>query len=620
MTSDSSDIPPVTSVVSVPSTASNPVLISINAAAQLPLKLSPTNYLSWRAQFNALLIGYDLMGYVDGSHSCPPQKVLEAHNPAYTFWRRQDQLLLHASLASVSEQVTPLLASATTSHEAWTKLSKLYANHSRSRVMSLKDRLHKPRDSKPVSEYLQTIKTISDELALIDAPVLADDLVLCILNGIGKEFKDIAGPLRTRDTDISFEELHDKLVDYETFLQQKAIPSASPVITAHSTHRQGYKGFCQLCDQQGHTAKRCPRARLLSSQDPIANCTTTNRSSPQNWLIDSAASHHVTADLGNLSIHSEYDGPDDIIIGDGSGLGGSTFFLGVEVISTPTGLFLSQHKYIRDLLNRTNMAGAKEVSMPLPTSGSLTLHDGSSSTDATDYRSVIGALQYLAITRPDIAFAVNKLSQFMHKPSEIHWTAAKRLLRYLKGTIHHGLFLKRHATPFLHAYSDADWAGNHDDRTSTTAYIIYLGGNAISWSSRKQRSVSRSSTEAEYRAVGTTTAELLWLQPLLGELGVSITKSPVIYCDNVGATYVCANPVFHSRMKHIAIDFHFVRDLVSKGILTVSHVATADQLADALTKPLSRQRLSLLRSKIGVSDGSTILRGRVKDKDQNPSP
>ncbi|KAF7140033.1 hypothetical protein RHSIM_Rhsim06G0123900 [Rhododendron simsii] len=146
----------------------------------------------------------------------------------------------------------------------------------------------------------------------------------------------------------------------------------------------------------------------------------------------------------------------------------------------------------------------------------------------------------------------------------MHWTAAKRFLWYLKGTIFHGLFLKRQATPFLHAYSDADWAGNHDDRTSTMAYIIYLGGNAISWSSRKQCSVSRSSTEAEYHAVAATAAELLWLQSLLGELGVSLTKAPIIYCDNVGATYVCANPVFHSRMKHITIDLHFVRDLVPK--------------------------------------------------------
>jgi len=283
------------------------------------------------------------------------------------------------------------------------------------------------------------------------------------------------------------------------------------------------------------------------------------------------------------------------------------------VLPTPSGLFLSQHKYIRDLLVRTRMDGAKEVDTPLITTGSLILKDGSPPANATEYRSVIGALQYLNLTRPNISFAVNKLSQFMHCPTESHWSATKCLLRYLKGIIFHGLHLRRHRNPSLHAFSDVDWAGNLDDRTSTTAYVIFLGGNPISWSSRKQRSVARSSTEAEYRAIVTTAAELAWVHSLLTELKFPLPCTPVIYCDNIGANYVCANPVFHSRMKHIAIDFHFVRDKVAHGSLRVSHVATADQLVDALTKPLSRQHLSFLLSKIGISNGSTILRGRVKD-------
>jgi hypothetical protein len=210
---------------------------------------------------------------------------------------------------------------------------------------------------------------------------------------------------------------------------------------------------------------------------------------------------------------------------------------------------------------------------------------------------------------------VNKLSQFMHKPTQLHWQAVKRLLRYLKGTIYHGLSLTRNTSTTLSAFSDSDWAGNPDDHTSTTAYILFLGGNVVSWASRKQHSVARSSTEAEYRAVAATAAELSWVQQLLRELHASPPAPPTVFCDNVGATYLCANPVFHSRMKHIAIDFHFVRDHVSKGLLRVSHVSTTDQLADALTKPLSRQRFTLLRSKIGVSDGSTILRGCIRVKE-----
>jgi len=131
------------------------------------------------------------------------------------------------------------------------------------------------------------------------------------------------------------------------------------------------------------------------------------------------------------------------------------------------------------------MKGAKKVGTPLITIGSLVLKNGSPPADATEYKSVIGALQYLNLTRPDISFVVNKLSQFMHCPTKSHWIATKYLLRYIKGTIFHSLHLRRHRNPSLHAFSDADWAGNLDDQTSTTAYVIFLGGNPISWSSRK---------------------------------------------------------------------------------------------------------------------------------------
>ena len=293
-------------------------------------------------------------------------------------------------------------------------------------------------------------------------------------------------------------------------------------------------------------------------------------------------------------------------------LGTLSYFLGVEATFTSSGLFLSQRKYIQDLLSKANMQDAKEVTTPLSTSESLKLCDGSPATDSTQYRQVLGSLQYLALTRPDISFAVNKLSQFMHRPSTTHWSAVKRILRYLKGTLNHGIFLRKNTSLHLHAFADADWAGNFDDRTSTSGYIVFLGATPISWSSKKQKTVARSTTEAEYRAVATAAAELNWVTNLLKELNVNSTVIPTIYCDNIGATYLCANPVFHSRMKHIAIDFHFVRDQVARHQLRVSHVHTADQLADSLTKPLARKLFSSHRSKIGILDGSSILRGHDK--------
>ena len=149
---------------------------------------------------------------------------------------------------------------------------------------------------------------------------------------------------------------------------------------------------------------------------------------------------------------------------------------------------------------------------------------------------------------------------------------------------------------------------------STTAYILYLGSNIISWKSSRQKSVSRSSTEAEYKALANAAAEIAWVQNLLTDLGVSQTSSPTLFCDNTGATYLCANPVYHSRMKHVALDYHFVCEKVAAGSLKVLHINSTDQLVDALTKPLSRSPFLHLRSKIGVSDGSSILRGRIKDQ------
>ncbi|KAJ0808584.1 putative RNA-directed DNA polymerase [Helianthus annuus] len=217
-------------------------------------------------------------------------------------------------------------------------------------------------------------------------------------------------------------------------------------------------------------------------------------------------------------------------------LGSLSYFLGVEVVHQGSNLILSQQKYILELLQRAGLSHAKSVTSPITTTAHLSLGDSPLYENPVRYRQVVGALQYVTISRPDITFAVNKVCQFMHSPIENHWSAVKRILRYLQGTFTYGLLIQQtysgstlHAYTDVHnsslnAFSDADWAGCPDDRKSTGGFAIYLGSNLISWSARKQRTVSRSSTEAEYKALADTVAELTWLEALLQELQVPMTS------------------------------------------------------------------------------------------------
>lgn len=214
-------------------------------------------------------------------------------------------------------------------------------------------------------------------------------------------------------------------------------------------------------------------------------------------------------------------------------LGPLSYFLGIEVATCHEGLFLSQYKYTIDLLRRHNLEGCKPVSTPMaskinPPSNTLA--------DAFEYRRAIGGLQYLTLTRPDITFAVSRLAQSMASPSDSNWVAVKHLFRYLKGTLHHGLLLRRPSDLSITAYSDSDFGGSLTDGRSTSAYIIFLGPNPISWRSRKQSGVARSSTEAEYRSLATAAAEVCWIKHLFRDLGILSRTTPKLLCDNITAT------------------------------------------------------------------------------------
>jgi len=235
-------------------------------------------------------------------------------------------------------------------------------------------------------------------------------------------------------------------------------------------------------------------------------------------------------------------------------------------------------------------------------------------TDPMEYRSLVGALQYLTITRPDLAFATNLLCQKMQQPTVGDFHQLKRVLRYVKGTIHLGIYLHSQSSVHLYGFSDADWAGCPTTRRSTTGFCTFLGSNLLSWSAKKQPTVSRSSTEAEYRALASTTAELTWITFVLRDIGISLQPPTTIYCDNKSAISLTANPILHARTKHIEVDFHFVREKVSSGSIRIQYISTHLQLADIFTKSLSRLSHLTLRTKLGIESFTLPnLRGNVRE-------
>ncbi|GFP99708.1 hypothetical protein PHJA_002114900 [Phtheirospermum japonicum] len=388
-----------------------PVIVPLSARHDLPIKLTHKNFTSWRAHLYALLRGHNLLGFIDGSRPCPARAADGSNLAIVEAWVQQDHLLLAAIFGSLTAEILPLVSSASTAAEAWGILTRLCMSKSRSCVNNLKSDLFRVQiKDRSITEFLHHVKGMADELSLIDEPVKLDDLTLFIINGLGPEYASIVGSIRARETPLLFEELHDLLCAHESSLRSSEAAVASLVATANTTGTGGGGGrsggsnkglhggsgggrrqpqmttsgsywqgagpsatsgspansqgpkpspvICQLCRYRVHAAPTCRRV-----PPPISHAVSSPVGPrPQSsWLVDSGASHSLTSELGNLSIHSEYDGTDEVHIADGmglpishSGIGFLKFrsrqFLLSDLLCVPTAQrnLLSVSKFTRD--------------------------------------------------------------------------------------------------------------------------------------------------------------------------------------------------------------------------------------------------------------------------------
>ncbi|CAN7041607.1 unnamed protein product [Brassica rapa subsp. trilocularis] len=352
--------------------SATPTLLNVNMTNVT--KLTGSNFLMWSRQVLALLDGYDLAGYIEGSIVVPPPTTTTddeiTTNPSYTLWKRQDHLIFSALLGAITPTIQPILSTATTAAEIWTTLTTTYAKPSRAHVKQIREQIQTwKKGEKLINDYFQGLTTRFDEIALLGKAMDHEDQIEAILVGLPEEYKTIADQIDGRETPPSLPEIHEKLLNQEAKLQAASSVTTPAPITAnytnsrgsssynrnqnsrrggyrgHQTWQQqqltasspqlntnssrGYQGKCQICSVFGHSARRCPQLHGGStahvtnppSWQPRANVAQANLYNPNAWLLDSGATHHLTSDLQNLALHQPYTGGDEVAIADGTGEG-----------------------------------------------------------------------------------------------------------------------------------------------------------------------------------------------------------------------------------------------------------------------------------------------------------
>nr|GEU35845.1 hypothetical protein [Tanacetum cinerariifolium] len=280
-------------------------------------------------------------------------------------------------------------------------------------------------------------------------------------------------------------------------------------------------------------------------------------------------------------------------------MGKISFFLGLQILQSPRGIFINQSKYALESLKKYGFECCDPVDTQMVEKSKLDEDKEGKAVDPSHYRGMIGTLLYLTASRPDLQFAIFMCARYQARPTKKHVCTVKRIFRYVRRTVHWGLWYLKDSSVALTSFVDADHAGCQDTCRSTSGSVEFLGERLISWSSKRQNSTAISSTKAEYIALSGCCAQILWMRSQLSDYGIGFKKIPM-YCDNKSAIALCCNNVQHSRSKHINIRYHFIKEQVENGVIELYFVNTEYQLAYLFTKALGRDRIEFLINKLGM--------------------
>ncbi|KAL0641379.1 hypothetical protein Bca4012_103352 [Brassica carinata] len=597
-----------------------------------------SNYLVWSRMVRTTVGSKGLWKHLTDGEA--PQLITQgedseevSNETAVEKWQREDMLVMSVLHASLEPAILEAYSYCESAKELWDTLKKVYGNVSNlHRVFEVKKAINGlVQDDMEFTKHLGRFRSLWSELEML-RPSTTDPELL----NERREQDKVFGLLLTLNPAYNSLIKHmlraDKLPDLEEVCSQiqkeqgsiGLFGSKGEMSLANKANKAGYNKFedrkfngsCDHCKKHGHKKSQCwilhphlKPAKFLKERDARAN------------VSEGSSGAALTTPSGMIALLVYVD--DIIITGsdkegiiatkeflksmfDIKDLGEMKYFLGIEICRSKEGLFMSQRKYTLDLLKGAGAYGGKTARMPMedgykvPREGEI--EDSKPYQDPKLYRKLVGKLIYLTITRPDICFAVNQVSQHMQVPKEHHWRMVERILMYLNGSPDQGVWMGCNGSTEVVGYCDADWAGDRADRRSTTGYCTFIGGNLVTWKSKKQKVVSCSSAEAEYRAMLKLTNELVWIKGILKHLGIDQAKPMTMHCDNQAAIHIASNSVFHERTKHIEVDCHKVRQMIVLGVILPCYTRSEDQLADVFTKAARQKTMESIHIRLGLID------------------